>query len=298
MDNTLHIGERKWELETARRIVHELADLIRPACERLEVVGSIRRGSPMVKDAELVAIPGTRHTVSLLELTDDLVARGIVEKALYGNTQTTKWGEKYRGMLYQGMKVELFLADEINWGFQRWLRSGPGEANHYIMAQIIYKRASLRFVDGYGWHSPGNLWQKLKDKWVAADKVQLNIPDEDTLFALLGMPYIPPNERSEYRYKQLLQWNRAHRWPDFTPFIYHAPEPVQPARLVEAEERYRVSSMQQLDKDLRWQAELAYHQAHMTRHNAIFERARRGEKLLAWEQRIVCNRIERTGGWL
>lgn len=294
MDSTLHIGERKWELETARRIVHELADLIRPACERLEVVGSVRRGTPMVKDAEMVAIAKS----DLLKLTDSLVARGLVDKALYPWKErlVTKWGPKFRGMMFHGLRVELFLADEINWGFQKWLRSGPGEANTFIMAHLIYARVPLRFIDGYGWYSPGNLWLKPKDKWVAADQVRLHIPDEDTLFSLLGMPYLPPGERSEAYYKKLIQWNRAHRWPDFNLFVYHPPVPTPLPRLVEA--AAGVSTLRQMDRDARWRTELAYHLAHMAKHNAIFERARRSERLLPWEQRIVCNRIERTGGWL
>lgn len=294
-DSTLHIGERRWELETARRIVHELADLVRPECERLEVVGSIRRGSPMVKDAELVLIPKP----DLLVLTDNLVLRGVVEKALYGQTLTTRWGTLYRGMLYQGLRVELFWADKTNWGYQQWLRSGPGEANKYIMSHLIYVHAPIRFVEGDCWYSPTNAWQKPKDKWVAADKVKLHVPDEDSLFAILGMPYLPPGERSEQRYKQLLQWNRAHKWPDFTPFVYHAPEPKQMLFTYVTEYINREEGIQNIDEKLAADmAEAKYHAAYMTRWNAMFERARQGQKLLAWEQRIVCNRIERTGGWL
>jgi hypothetical protein len=228
MDN-LATYERRFELETARRIVGELADLIRPACDRLEVGGSIRRGRPTVKDAELIAIPLNGSANTLHQFLDDLVARGEVEKAVYvdkNGKSSNRWGQKYRGILFQEIKVEIFLATEINWGFQKWLRTGPGDANQYIMAYLIQQRARLRFIDGGGWYSPGGLWHKPKDKWLAADKVQLNIPDEDTFFALLGMPYLPPNERSEERYKQLLQWNRAHQWPEYRTFALQVPEPV------------------------------------------------------------------------
>lgn len=219
--------ERKFELEAARRIVGELAGLIRPACDRLEVGGSIRRGTPYVKDAELVAIPLNGSANNLLQFLDDLVARGEVEKAVYidkNGHQSNRWGQKYRGILFQGIKVEIFLATAINWGFQKWLRTGPGAANTYIMSYLIYKRAPIHFVDGDGWFSPDNLWHKPKDKWIAEDKIQLDIPDEDTLFALLGMPYLPPNERSESRYKQLLGWNRGHRWPEYAPFVVRTAE--------------------------------------------------------------------------
>lgn len=209
----------KFDLEAARRIVGQLADLIRPACEKLEVAGSIRRGTPYVKDADLVAIPRPH----LLPLLDDLLARGIVEKALYGETKSTRWGPKLRGMIFQGLQVEIDLADEHNWGYKKALRSGPKEANEYIMAFINWKKPALRLQGGYGWYSPHNWWEKPKGKWFALDQVRLSIPDEDTLFALLGMPYIPPGERTEQRYKKLLAWNRGHQWPDFAPFVVKAP---------------------------------------------------------------------------
>ena len=235
--------ERKFELEAARRIVGELADLIRPACDRLEVGGSIRRGAPYVKDAELIAIPNVHNSPhNLHAVLDSLVERGIIQKARYGEKQTTRWGMKYRGLLFQGIKVEIFMADETNWGFVKWLRTGPGQANQYIMSTLIYQRVPLRFIDGDGWYSPGNLWHKPKDKWLAADQVQLAIPDEETLFALLGMPYLPPTERSEQRYKALMGNNRAHRWPDFSQFVLKPPTPTHFAfwddtpRLIEAEE--------------------------------------------------------------
>jgi hypothetical protein len=225
-------AERKFDLDAARRVVGELADLIRPACARLEVGGSIGRGSPYVKDAELIAIPNPGS--NLLAWLDGMVERGYIEKAL-GTDKNGKvfsrWGQKFRKIMFQGIKIDFFIADETNWGFQKWLRTGPGEANTYIMSYLIYRRAAIRFIDGDGWYSPGNLWHKSKDKWVAADKQQLCIPDEETLFMLLGMPYLPPNERSEMRYKQLMGNNRAHRWPDFSQFVLKQPEDV---RLVDA----------------------------------------------------------------
>lgn len=233
MDN-LATFERKFELESARRMVGELADLIRPACDRLEVGGSIRRGAPYVKDAELLVIPADERAAGLWDWIDGMVEVGEIEKAIYidkNGRQSSRWGQKYRGILFQGIKVEIFLATPVNWGFQKWLRTGPGDANTYIMSYLIFNRAPIHFVDGDGWYSPGNLWQKPKDKWLAEDKVQLNIPAEDTLFALLGMPYLPPNERSATRYKLLLAHNRQQRWPDYKPFLLKQP---QPALLIDA----------------------------------------------------------------
>lgn len=220
--------ERKFELAAARHIVGELADMIRPACERLEVCGSIRRGSPYVKDADLVAIPNTSISETHLHAwLDGMLERGIITKALYGESKTTRWGPKLRGLMFQGLQIEIDLADEHNWGYKKALRSGPKSANEYIMGYISWRKPALRLQDGYGWYSPGNLWHKPKDKWIAEDKVQLSIPDEETLFALLGMPYLAPNERGEQQYKKLMGNNRGHRWPDFSKYVLRQPEAVR-----------------------------------------------------------------------
>ncbi len=47
----------KWKLEEAKAIALRVCERIAPACERVEVAGSIRRGKPQVGDIELVVIP-------------------------------------------------------------------------------------------------------------------------------------------------------------------------------------------------------------------------------------------------
>jgi hypothetical protein len=192
------------ELIAARGIVQSMIDLLSPDCERVEMGGSIRRGKPEVHDGEIVAIgkPG------LLRQVDALLNTGVVEKALYGDKQTTRWGAKYRGMLYQGLKVELFLADDQNFGYQLFLRTGPAEANTYLMKWLSWKQAPVRAKDGYWMHQ----------------EHKLRIASEEEQFALLGMPFIAPAERSEIVYRKLLQNNRAHHWPDFSAFYAKLPE--------------------------------------------------------------------------
>lgn len=186
------------EINAAREIVQSLIDLLAPDCERIEIGGSIRRGKPEVHDGEIVAIgkPG------LLRQVDSLLNSSVVEKAQYGEKKTTRWGPSYRGMIYRDMLVELFLADTDNWGYVYWLRTGPADANKWLMQWLSFTKAPVRPKDGCWWHGE----QKLR------------VASEEDLFTLLGMPFIPAAERSEAIYKKLLQNNRAHHWPDFEPF--------------------------------------------------------------------------------
>lgn len=209
-------------LTTAHTLVKSFAEIIRGECEKLVVAGSIRRGQPYVKDAELVAIPKP----GLLPLLDRLVELGTISKALYG-AGSHRWGPKYRGLNYGELRVEISLADGDNWGNMLWLRSGPRDGNEFVMGYISHTNPAIRFKEGFVWHSAAG-WKWLpkgkEHEWQADDRVKLRVPDEETLFKLLGMPYIPPGERGEQRYKKFMQWNRYHQWPDFTAFI--APEPV------------------------------------------------------------------------
>ncbi len=204
------------QLADARAAIGELVEILRPACERIEIAGSVRRGKLEVKDAEVVIIP----TPDLLPLTDTLIEYGTAKYALYGDKLTKRWGNSYRGLMYMGVKCELFMTTAENFGFQWWLRTGPGDANTYIMRWLAYAKAPIRFQDGSGWYSRNwQLVQKGKDqKWVASDRQRLQIAREEDLFAVLGMPFIPPSERTEMVYKKLMG-ARDHQWPRYEPYF-------------------------------------------------------------------------------
>lgn len=198
------------KLEAAREIVTAMVEILRPYCEKIEIGGSIRRGKPEVKDAEIVAIPKT----SFLSFTDELVTSGAVEKALYGETKTTRWGDKYRGMLYRDLKIELFLTDVDSWGYIWWLRTGPGDANTFIMQWLKWKQAPIQAKDGAWWR---------------LETHRLRIATEEDMFGLLKMPYIAPAERSVELYRKILnKWTGD--WLHVSKFVIQT-VPILPPRV-------------------------------------------------------------------
>lgn len=189
-------GERR-PLAEAQMIADELTALLAPYADWIAVAGSIRRQRPTVGDGELVAMPkggviGKKH--SLLTITDMLLQQGVITQALYNGKP--RWGQRLRGIVYKGMKFELFMVDEYNRGYRFAVCTGPDNqqdrANTYLMIQI--KKAPFAVRDGYVWL--GN--QKLK------------ISMEEDWFALLGIPCLPPPERSIKAY--IRAFNKGHRW--------------------------------------------------------------------------------------
>lgn len=185
--------------DRAESVVFELADL----CQKIEIAGSLRRGKIDVGDVEIVAWP--KDAPTLLARLDVLVATGKIKKSIYSDGRT-RWGAKYRGLSVDGLRVEVFLADQHNWGYVYWLRTGPGEANQYVMQQLIYQNAPYRPIEGYWW----------------AGKHKISVPDEPTLFKLLGIPrVIPPSERSIKAYHPYMA--RA-KWLETVDVLSDAPE--------------------------------------------------------------------------
>lgn len=189
-------------------VVNALIEWLQPHTERLEVAGSYRRQSETVKDIEVVCLRSDKTLVFL----DQQVGQRTIEKALYGEKQTARWGAKYRGFIYQGLKIEVFLADEDNYGAVLWLRTGPGDANARLMSWLKRTNAPLRLRDGY--------WQWYDQR--------LATPDEKDVFALLNIPWIRPDQRTAERYGKYLN-HPKHEWPDFRLYVLGAQSEAQQA---------------------------------------------------------------------
>jgi len=193
-------GERR-PLAEAQIIAEDLLALLAPYAAWCAIAGSIRRQRPTIGDGEIVAIPIGGHITkahSLLGITDKLLHEGVISQALYNGKP--RWGTKLRGIIYKGMKFELFMVDEYNRGYRFAVCTGPDnsedKANTYCMTMIKRGKAPFSVHDGYVW---------LGD-------TALKINTEEDWFALLGIPCLPPPERSIKAYMRF--FGRGHRWGD------------------------------------------------------------------------------------
>jgi len=175
--------------EEIRPIALSLVAELEPYCQRITVAGSIRREKPHVKDIELVAIPNIEDMQQLGMFIEDTPAPINLLNAhldhLRGQQHIvwrpgSSWGPKSRQFWWENRPVDLFQATKNNWGYQLALRTGSAKFNLYIMSNLQH-RAGIQCKDGYVWHrESGEL---------------IPVPDEETWFFLLGLPYIEPERR-------------------------------------------------------------------------------------------------------
>jgi DNA polymerase/3'-5' exonuclease PolX len=205
----------KTSLAKASQIAKDFISLIADVTSA-EAGGSIRRKKPLVGDIEIIALPDDRRV--LLARLDRLVLDGTFRKATYGNTLNHRWGETYRGVMFEGMKVEVFCATPENYGYIRWLRTGPGDANTHVMTRMMQTNWPVRFREGSAWHIEGEVSHKL------------DASSEVYIFSYLGIDYVKPEERSVSAYSRVCQ---ARLDPYFLRELWlEEPDAPQQSRLI------------------------------------------------------------------
>ena len=155
--------------EIATRVKEQLA----PHCTRIEIAGSIRRKSPECRDIEIVAIPKPYNT-------------GLFESGIA--TVVNKW-PKVKGSLPckytqrelpESIKLDLFFANKHNWGLILAIRTGSSRYSHKVL--------------GSGWVAAG--YRSEGGFLYNSNNEKVDVPEEQDLFNLIGIPYAHPELRN------------------------------------------------------------------------------------------------------
>jgi DNA polymerase (family 10) len=187
------VKSRTWPLAEATEVAENLITLLRPACERIEVAGSVRRKKNLVGDVELLAISKTAPVY--LNLTPDwpclefvhldarvleMIAAKILDYRL--NKRGSKTYGRWNKLLVHvpsGIPVDLFATTPSMWGLALLVRTGSKAFNIRVMQRC--KQLGLR----------GHAYSPIED----GGGNPLPCESEDQVFRLLQWDYIAPDRR-------------------------------------------------------------------------------------------------------
>jgi DNA polymerase/3'-5' exonuclease PolX len=183
-------------IRDAKAIAERLVTRMEPFCRRVQIAGSIRRGRQEVKDIEIVAVPewgesslglfldGGEKINKLLQWAFDDESFGDLTWIKPGTQEVIPWapkrdGKYWRALLREGIKLDLFLTTEEQWGLIYLIRTGSAEFSQgvmtYVKHQTYYRIKDGTLLDGEGEVLP--------------------TPEEDEVFRLLRLDYVEPGGR-------------------------------------------------------------------------------------------------------
>lgn len=176
-------------LALATALVYDL----RSSCERIEIVGSVRRHKPEVHDLELLYIPKFLNRVSPFDmflredanLADDVITRWEHEmflKRRLNSKGSEVFGAKNKLMVhdFSGIPVDLFSTNSECWFNALVCRTGPKESNIAICTEA-QKR---------GWK-----WNPYGPGYSHDDGEVRAMTSEEEVFKFVNLPYLPPEQR-------------------------------------------------------------------------------------------------------
>lgn len=181
-------------LAEAEAVAAELVELLRPAVERIEIAGSIRRRRPDVGDLEICCVPrfamvaadlfGEGRPVDQLHaLCSELISQGELGFRLDRNGHMA-FGERYKRLSFRGYPLDIFcVLHPAQWGVIFAIRTGPADFSH----RMVKDRR-------YGGMLPE--WAEVRDGAVRHRRSGevLQMPEESDLFRVLGYETVPPPE--------------------------------------------------------------------------------------------------------
>lgn len=214
-------------LKTAQRVAEDIQSMLAPSCQRLLVVGSVRREKPTVGDIELVLEPrysSTEERVNLFEtkqvkvceverVVDALAAVGVFSPCYKENGAVIAWPKTFTATSrhlslwycpneHEAIPLDLFIQREDRlrvWGWQTVLRTGPGEANQLL----VTSRQKGGLLPPTFVVKDGNV--------TTTSGIPITLETEAQVFEEWHMVYVPPQERSVEAYiRARLEWRKAN----------------------------------------------------------------------------------------
>jgi DNA polymerase/3'-5' exonuclease PolX len=165
-------------LAVARRVVTEL----KPACERIEIAGSLRRRNHTVHDIDIVLVP--RNAPEKFSLGGLTVLDGVISQLVSRGSLTPVRGkEKIKVFVASktGIPMDIYIAGPETWATLLLIRTGSKEHNIKLAQRARELGMKLRASGDGIENGNGDL---------------LRVDAEEDIFRLLELPYLRPEERT------------------------------------------------------------------------------------------------------
>lgn len=188
-------SNKRYDREFALAVAEDIYARLKPHCQKLKVVGSLRRYRSFVKDIEFLFIPILQQKQgNLFGETGDLEdaadlalneweRKGYIRKRLNVNNAPT-WGPLNKLAVHgeSGVPVDFFATTPENWWNSLVCRTGSLASNLKI-TMAANKR-------GWSFEAYGSGFKKL------GSEEHYTTTSEEDVFKFVGLPYIEPQYRS------------------------------------------------------------------------------------------------------
>jgi DNA polymerase/3'-5' exonuclease PolX len=161
----------KLDLKTAENIAGMVISLVDAWCQKIEVVGSIRRKRPEIHDVDFVVLTyEDEHNEHWKGLKDSMITFAGAKVVLNGD-------EIFRTLMPLGewIQVDFYRAKPETYGIHKLIRTGSAEHNVYLAKLAIKKGMRLQYSKGL-----------MRNGEVIAGK------NESDVLHGLGLPWIEP----------------------------------------------------------------------------------------------------------
>jgi DNA polymerase (family X) len=171
----------KLELAQAQIFTKQVENTIKHLCDRLDVVGSIRRQKPVVGDIDFVVVAADNNwskIVHMLKKSITVCAGKSVIKLIC----------PFDGCVFQ---VDFYRAVSKTFGIQELIRTGSAEHNMWLAGYAVSNGFRLKYSEGL-----------IKDEVTVAGET------EESVFSALGFPCPKPTVREIVEQKPLWLTNQ------------------------------------------------------------------------------------------
>jgi len=166
----------------ARLVAQRVVDELSAACDRIEIVGSLRREKATVHDIDLIVLPKSSPEEFSLGDSEgiDQLLQHLVER---GSLSLVRGKEKMKCFVATktGIPIDLYFARPETWATLLLIRTGSKEHNIRLAQRAKTLGMKLR-ASGDG----------IEDEHGKLIKVET----EEDVYRILELPYVAPAERS------------------------------------------------------------------------------------------------------